>query len=83
MLEKDKDAIAAEVLGSCMGPNELTELGISFGLHDLNMDDIDLQVGIIVEEKGVWRCDTCDWWVEEFHLHNDICNDCYAACNDE
>jgi len=79
----DKNAIAMEVLGSCMGPIELRELGVIFGLKDEGFDDIDLQVGIICEEEGVWRCDTCSWWVEESDMHNDICGGCYAADHDE
>ena len=76
----DDEAIVAELLGSCAGAIEMREIGIHYGLRGEN---IDLQVGIIAEENEVWRCDSCDWWVEESCMHNDICNDCYAACGDE
>jgi len=75
-----KNQIIAEVLGSGMGNIDLENLGISLGLTG---DDIDLQVGIIAEEGGVWRCETCDWWVEEDELQNDVCSDCYSKDNDE
>ena len=78
----DKNAIAAEVLGSCMGVNELRKLGQFYGLKDEYSDDIDLQVAIICEDEGVWRCDTCDWWVEVNDLHNGICSDCFSESNE-
>ena len=79
----DKNKLAMEVLGSGMGPIELRELGLAFGLEDEGYDDIDLQVAIIAESEGVWRCETCDWWVEESDLHNGVCSECYAADHDE
>jgi hypothetical protein len=76
----NKNRIAMDVLGTQMGPIELASLGNFYGLTG---EHIDLQVGIICEREGVWRCDTCDAWVEEAHMHNDICHDCYAEDHDE
>ena len=82
MKQEIRNKIAAEVLGSCMGPNELRELGESLGFTDDIMDDIDLQVAIIAEEEGVWRCQVCDWWCEDSEMLNEICNDCYQEDDD-
>jgi hypothetical protein len=85
LTKEQKQEIAQEVLGSSMGPIELTLLGEEYGLEDsfLYADDIDLQVALIAEEEEVWRCDSCSWWVELHELHNDICSDCYALDNDK
>lgn len=84
MKHHEKIAMAFEVIGTCMGNIELEKLGKHYGLkYNRNGDDIDLQVSMIVEELGVWRCNTCDWWVDEAELHNDICSGCYALDDDE
>ena len=79
---KIRNQIAAEVLGSGMGPIDLTKLGESLGFKDELMDDIDLQVAMIAEAEGVWNCQVCNWWCEQSDMHNEICNDCYQEDDD-
>lgn len=83
MKTHEKIAMAEEVLGTCMSSIELEKLGKHYNLKYKAGYDVDLQVSVIVEEYGVWRCESCDWWVEESELHNDICNSCYAKDNDK
>lgn len=80
MKYKEEIAMAFEVVGSCMGSIELEQLGKRYGLNGKN---IDLQVGIIVKKLDVERCSTCNWWVNEPELYNDVCSCCYAIDDDE
>jgi hypothetical protein len=81
LTKEQRQKIAEEVLGSCMGGWELTDLGISFGMPE--RIDTDLTVAMMCEEEGVWNCQICNWWCEESEMHNDVCNDCYQGDDDE
>jgi len=74
--KEQKLEIAENLLGSC---DSLSWKGEKYGVEG---DEL----GLVAEEYGVWRCETCGWWVEEGELAVEadgdvICQDCYDEEN--
>ena len=73
LTESEKNLLANVIVGSCFDPMELCE---SLGLEN----DIETECMIVdaLNEKGVYFCDSCGWWVEENDLYEPgLCTECY------
>ena len=72
--EKDKIAIAEELLGSCGSPGPIADR------YDLDPFMGDLEVVQAANDHGVYLCECCGWWCDQDEMDDREgefwCHDC-------